>query len=104
MPSNTPPRKPKPALKNNAVKPPWRAYAVTRNKPSNKAKLMLLPLMLLLTACAQHSTPPSVEPPAVPPLPLEARQGQTNPLCSPTCLQSWSKKVEQWQQKLTAEE
>ena len=67
-------------------------------------RLMLLPLTLLLTACAGNSPASSAAPPAVPALPLEARQGEVRPLCSPTCSRKWSEKAEQWRQRLTGVE
>jgi len=38
----------------------------------------------------------------MPELPASARQGKAPPQCLPTCLESWSQKVEQWQKQLTA--
>ena len=67
-------------------------------------KLMLLPLIALLAACAQNSTEYVDLSPAIPALPMEARQGEARPICLPTCSKKWSEKAEQWQQKLTGVE
>ncbi len=67
----------------------------------NRLRLMLLPLALLLTACAEKPTGSSESLPAVPELSPEARQGETRDLCSPTCLQKWNEKAEQWRQRLS---
>lgn len=67
-------------------------------------KLMLLPLIALLAACAQNSTEYVELSPAIPALPVEARQGEAPQICSPTCSKRWSEKAEQWQQKLTGVE
>ena len=75
--------------------------------PSNqpiKRLLMLLPLMLLLTGCSTNLNGSNVAPPAVPALPLEARQPRTPPQCSPTCSAKWKAQAEQWRQKLTGVE
>lgn len=70
---------------------------------SKPMRVSWLPLLLLplLVACA--SAPPNllVTPPApalqIPPLPASARQPDPPPpICSPTCLESWSKKAEGW--------
>lgn len=68
---------------------------------SRPCAAMPLVLTLLLAACASNSpsSPPlRVEPPAIPPLPAQARQPESS--CSPTCSATWSRLVEQWQQKL----
>lgn len=70
----------------------------------NRLRLMLLPLIALLAACAQSSTEYVDLSPAIPALPMEARQGEARPICLPTCSKKWSEKAEQWQQKLTAVE
>lgn len=64
-------------------------------------------LTLLLSACG---TPPAplppvvVQPAVVPPLPEAARQPPIPPICSPTCLENWSKRVERLRTKLTGAE
>lgn len=67
--------------------------------------LMLPLLALLLTGCGPRLAglqPGSL--PAMPELPQSARQDKSNPNCSPTCLQAWSKKAEQWQKLLTGQD
>ena len=56
-----------------------------RNRPLLRL-LMLLPLLLILGACAQRSSV-SVPPPAIPPLPDEARVSKVPipSVCLPTC-------------------
>ena len=73
---------------------------------NNSHKWLTMPLLLLplLTGCAANSTGSGAEPPVVPPLPPEARQGVTAPNCSPTCLQKWNQQAEQWRQRLTGAE
>ncbi len=60
-----------------------------KHKPIAIARgLMLLALPMLVSACAgvsQPSPPVVVPPPAIPPLPTEARQPTPPPICSPTC-------------------
>lgn len=66
--------------------------------------LMLLPLLVLLVACAtpREPLPPVVvAPPEIPPLPQAARQPPTLDLCSPTCSEAWRKLVQRSQQRLT---
>ncbi|GEM_PF-2383877 len=63
-----------------------------------------LPLMLglLLLGCAgKPGGLPLSSLPAMPELPASARQGQTPPQCSPTCLEKWKQQAEQWQVRLT---
>nr|WP_301360754.1 hypothetical protein [Stutzerimonas nitrititolerans] len=64
--------------------------------------VLLLMLALLLQGCGSNpgAWPPSSRP-AMPELPSSARQGPKQPQCSPTCLERWSQKVEQWQKRLT---
>ena len=77
--------------------------------PKPNTLLMLAPLALLLTACASKS-PLSPVPPApvlvsrqvtLPALPASARQPQTPPECSPTCLQALTIERERWLSLLT---
>lgn len=66
-----------------------------------------LPLMLvlLLQGCAGRLADlPLNSLPAMPELPASARQGQTPPQCSPTCLSKWSQQAAQWQNRLTVPE
>lgn len=64
---------------------------------------LLLPLLaILLAGCGPKlGALQSGSLPAMPELPPSARQDKNNPNCSPTCLQVWSKKAEQWQRLLT---
>ena len=65
---------------------------------------MLLLLALLLTGCAASSPPsppPAVKPPAIPPLPLQARQPATPSECLPTCLSGVIAARESWLRMLT---
>lgn len=62
-------------------------------------RLMLLLPLLLLGACASKSTYSPVDPPSVPPLPMEARQTPTS-YCSPSCSAKLTKLREEWQQRL----
>lgn len=74
--------------------PPWRV-------------LMLSAPLLLVLGCAsapQPLPPVVVAPPAIPPLPSQARQPQAPAICSPTCLVQWRRQVELWQKRLTGEE
>lgn len=65
-------------------------------KSAPPAVMLLLPL-LLLVACSTPPAPPLiVQPPAIQPLPAEARQ-----TASPTFSRTWSALVEAWRQKLT---
>lgn len=73
-------------------------------KNLSRLRLMLLLLIALLAACAQSSTEYVDLSPPIPALPVEARQGEARPICSPTCSKRWSEKAEQWQQKLTGVE
>ena len=47
--------------------------------------LMLLPLMTLLAGCAHESPSYHADPPAVPVLPVEARQPTPPEICLPSC-------------------
>lgn len=64
--------------------------------------MLLLPLALL-QACAtqQPLQPVVVPPPAIPPLPAQARQPETPAWCSPTCSDGWKLEVETWRDSLT---
>ena len=73
----------------------------------NKTKLqllMLVPLMLLVTACTSKpvSLPPL--PAAIPELPSEARQPPAPQWCSPTCSSGLTKERESWQRRMTEPE
>jgi hypothetical protein len=61
---------------------------------------MLLLLTALLCACATSMPPPS--PAAVPPLPKEARQPPTPPLCSPSCSEALRIELERLHSLLTS--
>lgn len=67
---------------------------------SSLLPLMLLPLIALLPACASTSSGYPVAPPAVPPLPVEARQPTPPEWCSPSCSSKWSAEAEIWRQRL----
>lgn len=60
-------------------------------KPFAVPGLMLLPLVMLLTAC--ESTLPRL-PDKVPPLPPVARQEPAPQACLPTCSDGWRRLVE----------
>lgn len=71
--------------------------------PARRPSVTLLPLVLLLTACA--SAPPISLPaacPAIPPLPLAARQPSPAPACLPTCSAALQSALTNWQARLTA--
>jgi hypothetical protein len=77
------------------------------NVKSTARLLMLLPLVLLLAACAtpQTSSQPDwqqVKPAAIPALPEQARQLPPPPSCSPTCLSALTKERESWRRLLTS--
>ncbi len=75
----------KPERKNNVAKSQSREYAVTHRKRSPLLPLMLLPLMTLLAGCAHESPNYHADPPAVPVLPVEARQPTPPAICLPSC-------------------
>lgn len=60
-------------------------------------------LALLLTACATNSPviAPPPEPPAIPALPLQARQPPTPSICSPTCSAGLTRERQSWRNSLT---
>ncbi len=65
---------------------------------------LLLGLMLLASGCTTKPTsslPPSVAPARIPPLPLEARQPDAPPWCSPTCSHGLMLERESWRQRMT---
>ncbi len=62
---------------------------------------MLLLLVLPLAACSSASTSSS-QPPAIPPLPPEARQPATPSICLPTCSAALTSARANWQSTLTA--
>ncbi len=75
-----------------------------QNKTSPGLKLMLLPLMLSLVACANKPAAWQAEPvsaPAIPVLPKEARQQASLPWCSPTCSAGLMLERESWLQHMT---
>ena len=56
----------------------------------NWIKRLLMPVLLglLVSGCATVSPslpPPVVQPPAIPTLPMQARQPKSPPICLPTC-------------------
>lgn len=56
------------------------------NRPSTAVLLIVLPLLVMGCASAPQPLPPLVvAPPAIPPLPQEARQPQALAICLPTC-------------------
>ncbi|SAK20044.1 hypothetical protein UA18_02366 [Burkholderia multivorans] len=61
---------------------------------------MLLLLVLPLAACSSVSTSSS-QPPAIPPLPPEARQPPTPSICLPTCSAGLTSARESWRNMLT---
>lgn len=67
------------------------------------ALLLCAVLMSLATGCATKPMPlpaPSVRPAEIPKLPEAARQPLPRSVCKPTCLQTWSERVENWRLKL----
>lgn len=66
--------------------------------------LMLAPLALLLSSCACElpSLPLPLVPPAIPPLPAEARQPETPSMCLPTCSAGLTRERENWLHMPTA--
>lgn len=62
---------------------------------------MLLLLALPLAACSSASISSS-QPPAIPPLPPEARQPATPSICLPTCSAGLTSARESWRNMLTA--
>lgn len=82
------PQKP-PGQKNNAELPNRKELPMLQRKNVTRLWLMLVPPTLLLTSCA-HELPSSwqpVAPPAIPPLPAQARVSlvETPSMCSSTC-------------------
>lgn len=74
-----------------------------RNKP-RRWKWMSLLLPILLAGCGASSTRyVAVDPPAVPPLPTEARVSRvpTPSVCSSTCSRGWNQLVERSLNTLT---
>lgn len=67
-------------------------------------KALSLPIVTLLcvslSACAIKPASTPVQPAQLPQLPQQARQQPLPAECSPTCLQSWSNKVESLQRRL----
>ncbi|CAJ0740789.1 hypothetical protein R76696_03141 [Ralstonia mannitolilytica] len=75
--------------KNNAELPNTKELPMLQRKNVTGLWLTLVPLTLLLTSCA-HESPSSwqpVAPPAIPPLPAQARVSlvETPSMCSSTC-------------------
>lgn len=58
---------------------------MTHRKRLRQLPLMLLPLMTLLAGCAHESPSYHAAPPAVPVLPMEARQPTLPEICLPSC-------------------
>ncbi len=77
--------KPVPDPKSSADRQPLREFAVTHKTRSLWLPLMLLPLMTLLAGCAHESPSYHADPPAVPVLPVEARQPNPPEICLPSC-------------------
>lgn len=74
------------------------------NSLKTLSALTLLALTMSLQGCARQQHAPPVEPPAIPALPMEARQPPVPPYCQPTCLGHARRSISTWQQKLTGEE
>lgn len=73
------------------------------NVKRGHALMLLLPLVLM-TGCggkSQTLPPVVVAPPAIPPLPAQARQPMTPSECSPTCLSGLTAERESWLKLLT---
>ncbi len=62
---------------------------------------MLLLLVLQLAACSSASISSS-QPPAIPPLPPEARQPATPSICLPNCSAGLTSARESWRRSLTS--
>ena len=65
---------------------------------------MLTVLVLLSAGCSSvspPSSPPFVEPPRIPALPLQGRQPPTPPFCLPTCSAALEKELGSWESSLT---
>ena len=58
---------------------------MTHRKRLRQLPLMLLPLMALLAGCAHELPSYHADPPAVPVLPMEARQPTPPAICLPSC-------------------
>lgn len=92
--SEKPPFTPPLSKPHDAWKPRRKQPAMLAPKPRRPA-LLLLPLLVLLTACETAPKPPPV-PAAIPLLPGEARQTD-----SPTFSQQLQTKLAEWQRLLT---
>ena len=69
--------------------------------PAKLRSATLLPLVLLLSACASKpliSLPAAC--PEIPALPLAARQPMTAPVCLPTCSAALQRELTNWQARL----
>ena len=75
------------------LKPPL----LRRVKPRAWPLWMLLPVLLLNSGCASESVRYlPTQSPAIPPLPIEARQGDPSSICLPTCSAGLSKDQDSW--------
>ena len=69
-----------------------------------RRKLMLLPLIMLLSACASKPVVLPLEPvsaPAIPALPSQAMQPDSPQWCSPSCSAGLMRERENWQERMT---
>jgi hypothetical protein len=69
--------------------------------------LMASALMLLATGCTSRpaNLPPALVPaPAIPELPIEARQPPAPPWCSPNCSSALMRERETWRKLMTEPE
>lgn len=76
-----------------------------QSNPSLWLALTLLVLLAPLTACAPQQLQPQpavIAPPAVPPLPMQARQPPAPAWCSPTCSAALQIELQSWQRSLTS--
>ena len=70
--------------------------------PVKRPSVTLLPLVLLLSACANKPISLPAACPTIPPLPLAAKQPTTAPVCLPTCSAALQTALTNWQARLTA--
>ena len=75
-----------------------------RNNKLRRLRPMLATLALSLGGCASalQNSSPQVVPPAIPPLPVEARQPATPLMCLPTCSSALTSEREIWRNLRTA--
>ena len=77
---------------------------MTLNNQSKWPRLTLPLLLLLLTACNSKLIALPVDPPAVPPLPVEAKQPTQPDYCLPTCSAGLTREQDSWRLMLIEHE